>query len=101
MTLSIERDLDEVRTGLDRWLGRPVGRLERPDPGFSCETLIADGEVVIRLPPLGEGAFPVYDLAQQAAVQGAVATSEQSAMCSPSTCRSPRHSPCQCPSRPK
>jgi aminoglycoside phosphotransferase (APT) family kinase protein len=73
VTLSIERDLDEVRAGLDRWLGRPVERLERPDPGFSCETLVVDGEVVIRLPPLGEGAFPVYDLAQQAAVQGAVA----------------------------
>jgi len=73
VTLAIERDLDELRVGVERWLGRSVDRLERPAPGWSCETVIVDGELVIRLPPLGEGAFPVYDLAQQAAVQGAVA----------------------------
>ena len=62
-----------LRDGVERWLGRSVERLERPAPGWSCETVIVDGEVVLRLPPLGEGAFPVYDLAQQAAVQAAVA----------------------------
>jgi aminoglycoside phosphotransferase (APT) family kinase protein len=73
VTLAIERDLDELRAGLDRWLGRRVGRLERPAPGWSCETVVVDGELVIRLPPLGDGAFPVYDLALQAAAQEVVA----------------------------
>lgn len=71
MALSLQRDVDELRDGLEQWLGRPIGRLTRPDPGWSCETLIVDDELVVRLPPLGEGIFPAYDLAQQAAVQGA------------------------------
>ena len=71
MALSLQRDVDELRDGLERWLGRPIGALTRPDPGWSCETLIVDDELVVRLPPLGEGIFPTYDLAQQAAVQGA------------------------------
>ena len=70
--LAIERDLDDLRAGLERWLGRPVGAIERPRPGFSCETLLVDRELVVRLPPLGDGIFPTYDLAQQAAVQDAV-----------------------------
>jgi aminoglycoside phosphotransferase (APT) family kinase protein len=73
VTLAVGRDLGALRPGLERWLGRPVGDLRRPAPGFSCETLIVDDEVVIRLPPVGEGIFPTYDLAQQAAVQDAVA----------------------------
>jgi len=73
VTLAAARDLGPLREGLERWLGRPVGTLRRAAPGFSCETLVADDEVVIRLPPQGEGIFPVYDLAQQAAVQNAVA----------------------------
>jgi aminoglycoside phosphotransferase (APT) family kinase protein len=73
VTLAAARDLDALRSGLERWLGRPVRDVRRPAPGFSCETLVVDDEVVIRLPPLGEGIFPVYDLAQQAAVQNAVA----------------------------
>jgi aminoglycoside phosphotransferase (APT) family kinase protein len=72
VTLAAGRDLDALRPGLERWLGRPVGELRRPAPGFSCETLVVDDEVVIRLPPHGEGIFPAYDLAQQAAVQAAV-----------------------------
>ena len=72
MTLTVQRDLDELRAGLTRWLGRPVTSLERPTPGWSCETLIVDGVLVVRLPPLAEGIFPDYDLAQQAAVQDAV-----------------------------
>lgn len=71
MTLAAERDLDELRAGLSRWLGRDVVSLERPEPGWSCETLIVDHELVVRLPPVGDGIFPTYDLAQQAAVQNA------------------------------
>jgi aminoglycoside phosphotransferase (APT) family kinase protein len=73
LTLAVERDLDAVRAGLARWLGRPVASLERAAPGWSCETLVVDGALVVRLPPVGDGAFPIYDLAQQAAVQAAAA----------------------------
>ncbi len=69
MSLAVRRDLDVLREGLARWLGRPVRDLARPAPGWSCETLIVDGELVVRLPPLGDGIFPAYDLGQQAAVQ--------------------------------
>ena len=69
MTLTAGRDLDEVRVGLEGWLGHPIGAIERPSAGFSCETLLVDRELVVRLPPLGDGIFPTYDLAQQAAVQ--------------------------------
>ena len=71
MVLTVQRDLDGLRRGLERWLGRGVGSIERPDPGWSCETLIVDGDLVVRLPPVGDGIFPAYDLAQQAAVQAA------------------------------
>jgi aminoglycoside phosphotransferase (APT) family kinase protein len=70
--LTAQRDPDALRVGLERWLGRAVGELARPDPGWSCETVIVDRELVVRLPPLGDGIFPAYDLAQQAAVQAAV-----------------------------
>lgn len=73
MKLTAQRDLDALRAGLERWLGRSVGSINRPAPGYSCETLIVDDELVVRLPPLGEGIFPTYDLAQQAAAQEAVA----------------------------
>jgi aminoglycoside phosphotransferase (APT) family kinase protein len=43
-----------------------VRKLERPKAGFSSETVIVDDELVIRLPPSGEGNFPDYDLALQA-----------------------------------
>ena len=72
MTLTAERDLDKVRVGLEGWLGHPVGAIERASAGFSCETLLVDQDSVVRLPPLGDGIFPTYDLAQQAAVQNAV-----------------------------
>ena len=74
MPLTAQRDEGELRAGLERWLGRGVGEIERPDPGWSCETVIVDRELVVRLPPLGDGIFPSYDLAQQAAVQTAVAS---------------------------
>lgn len=73
MSLTVQRDLVELRAGLERWLGRSVGEISRPAPGWSCETLIVEGELVLRLPPVGDGIFPTYDLAQQAAVQEAVA----------------------------
>ncbi len=66
------RDIDQLTTGLERWQGKPVAKIERPDPGWSCETLIVDEELVVRLPPVSDGIFPEYDLAQQAAVQSAV-----------------------------
>lgn len=72
MTLAVQRDLDDLRDGLARWLGRPVASLERPAPGWSCETLIVDSELVVRLAPVADGIFPVYDLALQAAAQQAV-----------------------------
>ena len=71
MPLTAQRDLDALRAGIERWLGRSVGEIERPDPGWSCETVIVDRELVVRLPPLADGIFPAYDLAQQAAVQAA------------------------------
>lgn len=71
MALTQVRDLDELRVGLERWLGHPVGDIARPAPGFSCETLIVDGSLVVRLPPVGDAIFPTYDLRQQAAVQDA------------------------------
>lgn len=72
MALTAQRDVDELRAGLARWLGQEVGTIDRPPAGFSCETLIVDRRLVVRLPPLGEGIFPSYDLAAQAAVQDAV-----------------------------
>ncbi len=69
--LAAGRDLDQVRVGLEGWLGHRVGVIERPSAGFSCETLLVDRELVVRLPPLGGGIFPSYDLRQQAAVQNA------------------------------
>jgi aminoglycoside phosphotransferase (APT) family kinase protein len=72
VALTVQRDVDELRQGLERWLGRAVGAIERPSPGFSCETLLVEHELVVRLPPVGDGVFAAYDLAQQAAVQDAV-----------------------------
>jgi aminoglycoside phosphotransferase (APT) family kinase protein len=56
-------------------------RCERPSEGFSsetvlCEALAHDGTIdsfVVRLPPLGPGAFPDYDLVLQAEAQNLVA----------------------------
>jgi aminoglycoside phosphotransferase (APT) family kinase protein len=75
LSLTQERDLDMLRSGLERWLGRRIGTISRPDPGWSCETLVVDDEFVVRLPPLAEGIFPTYDLEQQAQVQQAAADS--------------------------
>jgi aminoglycoside phosphotransferase (APT) family kinase protein len=72
VALTVERDLDELRSGIERWLGHPVSTVHRSATGYSCETVIVDAQVVIRLPPLADGIFPAYDLDQQAAVQEAV-----------------------------
>jgi aminoglycoside phosphotransferase (APT) family kinase protein len=69
MALTRERDLDALRPGLESWLGTGVNEITRPAPGWSCETLVVDRTTVIRLPPIGDGIFPRYDLALQAAVQ--------------------------------
>ncbi len=71
MAVAAVRDLDELRAGLSRWLEREVVQIDRPAAGFSCETVIVDRELVVRLPPLGDGVFPEYDLATQAGVQDA------------------------------
>lgn len=71
MALTIQRDLDALRTGIERWLDRSVGTLRRAAPGYSCETIVVDDEIVVRLPPAGDGIFPGYHLAQQGAVQDA------------------------------
>jgi aminoglycoside phosphotransferase (APT) family kinase protein len=89
MRISDTRDLDSFREGFTRWLRARgprhrevvVGSIERPDAGLSAETLFVDvrhadpggawvdAEYVVRMPPVGEGLFPSYDLAGQAGVQ--------------------------------
>ncbi|MBM3673652.1 MAG: phosphotransferase family protein [Actinobacteria bacterium] len=76
-----QRDRETVRAGLERWLARDgdavvVGALEAPAAGLSSDTLFARVErasgseqIVLRLPPAGEGLFPAYDLGRQARVQ--------------------------------
>jgi aminoglycoside phosphotransferase (APT) family kinase protein len=96
MGISAARDLDAMRHGFTRWLSarRPdvsaphVSPIGQPATGLSSETLLLEvdwpdgarpgGEtahqsLVARLPPLGDGLFPLYDLAAQGRVQGLVA----------------------------
>jgi len=88
MGISAPRDLEAVRHGFTRWLGRRrpdeptprVAPIGQPATGLSSETLLldvdwADGHqsLVARLPPNGDGLFPVYDLAAQGRVQETVA----------------------------
>lgn len=72
MTLGTVRDMESLRAGLEYWLGRPVGEITRPTPGWSCETVVIDRHLVVRLPPVADGIFPTYELEQQAAVQEAL-----------------------------
>ncbi len=91
MALAVQRDPDRVTGGFVEWLRDrepdqsidAVG-FERPTDGFSSETYLVDvrraddagtrdERVVLRLPPLGPGIFPAYDLAQQARAQEVVA----------------------------
>jgi fatty-acyl-CoA synthase len=68
--------------GFGRWFAargdgtRPKIELERPQPGLSSDTILLtvdSHDLVARLPPLGTGLFPDYELVRQAAVQQAVA----------------------------
>lgn len=82
------RDPEAVRSGLERWLRGQrddtpdlrVGPLATPAQGLSSETYFltvsAGGTtetLVARLPPVGGGLFPDYDLALQARIQDAMA----------------------------
>jgi len=82
MALSTSRDLDEVTTQIAAWLqtraSAPVADLqcERPSDGMSIATVLVRARVggnaesmVLRLPPVGPGAFPHYDLVVQAQAQ--------------------------------
>jgi aminoglycoside phosphotransferase (APT) family kinase protein len=96
MGISAARDLEAMRHGFIRWLSarRPdasaphVAPIGQPATGLSSETLLlevdwSDGaparsgtaheSLVARLPPEGDGLFPVYDLAAQGRVQNLVA----------------------------
>ncbi len=81
------RDPAQLRAGFERWLrdSSPdladvvVAELEVPASGLSSDTVFAEAtapgierSLVVRLPPVGEGLFPIYDLAGQAALQGAL-----------------------------
>ncbi len=67
------------------WAGLRLSPLSRPATGLSSETLFAEAawstgsgpataELVMRLPPAGEGLFPTYDLRAQAEVQDRLAS---------------------------
>lgn len=96
MGISEARDLEAVRDGFTRWLRarRPdapdfrLAPIGQPSTGLSSETLLVDVDwspgtesdegpvrqsLVARLPPNGDGLFPVYDLAAQGQVQEIVA----------------------------
>jgi aminoglycoside phosphotransferase (APT) family kinase protein len=76
MALTHQRDADALRVAITGWLGEPLTSLERPTDGWSSETVLvrsAGRDVALRLPPLGEGIFPTYDLALQARAHDAAA----------------------------
>lgn len=86
MALPTHRPIDELERGIARWMAdrdraNRVVRCERPSAGFSSETVVCEAlgddaaveTFVVRLPPLGRGAFPDYDLAMQAEAQNLVA----------------------------
>lgn len=80
MTLTVHRELTAVADGILRWIEsarhQPYELVEcrRPSDGLSSETVILDvalpgasdrESIAVRLPPVGDGAFPTYDLAAQ------------------------------------
>lgn len=82
MALARTRDPDEVAAGVARWLAAEraaevaVRSVAQPSEGLSNETLLLEVEVdgrsealAVRLPPLGPGLFPEYDLTTQARAQ--------------------------------
>jgi len=76
MAIARQRDPESVRTGLEAWLGQPIGTITRPSTGgLSSETYLFDspaGSLVARMAPDGDGLFPVYDLGMQAQVMQAL-----------------------------
>jgi aminoglycoside phosphotransferase (APT) family kinase protein len=76
------RSRDALAAGFAAWFAAREGsrpppvRVERPQPGLSSDTVLlcVDGsrEYVARLPPVGDGLFPDYDLARQHRVQRAL-----------------------------
>jgi aminoglycoside phosphotransferase (APT) family kinase protein len=96
MGISEARNLDAVRDGLTRWVRswRPemtdvrLAPLVQPATGLSSETIFVEVDWtlgsgasaprehvswVVRLPPNGEGLFPLYDLAMQGGLQSILA----------------------------
>lgn len=77
MALARTRDLEAVRAGLESWIGAPVDALSEPTGGgMSSETYMfrsRNERLVLRLPPVGDALFPVYDLGLQARVMQQVA----------------------------
>jgi aminoglycoside phosphotransferase (APT) family kinase protein len=80
------RTREVLADGFSRWFaaradpgrdGSPKVVVERPQPGLSSDTLLLTVDdhdhYVARLPPLGGGLFPDYDLARQHRVQRALA----------------------------
>jgi aminoglycoside phosphotransferase (APT) family kinase protein len=76
MAIARQRDPEAVRVGLEDWLREPVGAISRPSStGLPSEIYFfdtANGPLVARLAPDGEGLFPAYDLAMQAQVMQAL-----------------------------
>ena len=83
------RDDEAIRRGIEAWLrasepghaDATVGPPSRPAAGLSSDTCFLTvtrqqrtEDIVVRLPPAGEGLFPEYDVAQQVAVQNALHT---------------------------
>jgi aminoglycoside phosphotransferase (APT) family kinase protein len=76
VALTRQRDPDRLRARIAEWIGEPVRSLGRPTEGWSSETVLVhtdDRAVAVRLPPVGEGIFPTYDLGLQARAQAAAA----------------------------
>jgi aminoglycoside phosphotransferase (APT) family kinase protein len=86
VALTRVRDLDAVVAGFTGWLAHEreapvaVTAVDRPTDGWSSETVLVRAELdgsaegfALRLPPLGEGIFPSYDLGLQARAQAAAA----------------------------
>jgi aminoglycoside phosphotransferase (APT) family kinase protein len=84
VALSVHRPIDELARGIAQWLdatrdeSHELMRCEHASEGLSSETVLCEARspsrngtwaFVVRLPPLGEGAFPDYDLGVQAEAQ--------------------------------
>jgi aminoglycoside phosphotransferase (APT) family kinase protein len=84
--MTSSRSRAALAEGLASWFAArdggaaPAITVERPQPGLSSDTLMLsvgdDAQYVARLPPLGGGLFPDYDLARQHRVQRALADSD-------------------------